>query len=1004
MNQNFNFPEGSIWRKWDLQIQPVKTEWCSNLDCHRKQIEEATKAYINAAIEKKIEVVAITDHNTCAAIDIAMKYSEEKRGKGEKIYILPGVELDADSGEHIIIILNPEYKKRISKNSWKEAVETILVENCGITPPFFDNNCNSKKIKKCTEDLLEEINRENIGLLIFAHCLSDEGGFFKRCGDSSKRKNIVESYLNNFQSYKYFIFDIKEYKNLEKIKEQINKWSLDDKKYPIISCSDAHQASEVGSYFTWIKADPTFEGLKQIIYEPEERIYIGEEPEIVRRVRENKTKFIKSIKINQNENYREDDGVWFKDIEILLNPGLVSIIGNRGSGKSALTDIISLCGNSNLYKDFSFLTEEKFLKNGLAIGFKAELIWESNENIIKKLSDNIDSDSPERVRYLPQNFFEKLSNNLEIYEFENILQKVIFSYIPEEKKFAKNSFDDLVKYKQQIMDIDINNMCEEITKLNQTIINYETKIHPEYKKQIEQKLALKVKELEEHEKIKPQEIINPEIDKNLSEELRTKQGYLQTYYNQLNDIEKQIGEAHIELKEINIKVEDLKRVREEILRFKEEINNYINNNITKLKIYGLDLKEILSINIDLNKINSKIKEIENKQKELENILMPEEQMENTDKSLQSEIIEISLKVRQKKIIDEIEKLKNQLSEPQKKYQSYLEELKKWENKNIEIEGNENTIGSIKWLKKELDFINRQLKDEIVDLRNKRLGLAIKIYNIKKQIMEIFKDFKDTVDKKILELQDILSEFKITIDVSLKIKPDFYDEFLKFINQNVRGSFYGKKEGRDMLYKILSEKDINNEADIKSFLSELIDYLEIDKREDFKDREEKRYIEDQIIKNDKWLDFYDYVFSLNYIETVYKLKLGNKELIQLSPGEKGALLIVFYLLLDKDDIPLIIDQPEENLDNESIYKILRHIIKYAKKRRQVLIVTHNPNLAIVGDAEQIIFVKIDKEKRNEFSFRSGSIENPKINKYASDILEGTLKAFDIRRFKYLRIKS
>jgi len=115
-----------------------------------------------------------------------------------------------------------------------------------------------------------------------------------------------------------------------------------------------------------------------------------------------------------------------------------------------------------------------------------------------------------------------------------------------------------------------------------------------------------------------------------------------------------------------------------------------------------------------------------------------------------------------------------------------------------------------------------------------------------------------------------------------------------------------------------------------------------------------------------------------------------------------MLIVFYLMLDKENIPLIIDQPEENLDNESIYKILVYFIKETKKRRQVIMVTHNPNLAIVGDSEQIIYVSIDKKNKNTFSFSSGSIENPKINKLSSKILEGTLKAFGIRRLKYFKI--
>ena len=86
------------------------------------------------------------------------------------------------------------------------------------------------------------------------------------------------------------------------------------------------------------------------------------------------------------------------------------------------------------------------------------------------------------------------------------------------------------------------------------------------------------------------------------------------------------------------------------------------------------------------------------------------------------------------------------------------------------------------------------------------------------------------------------------------------------------------------------------------------------------------------------------------------------------------------MLDKRDIPLVIDQPEDNLDNKSVYKILVKLIKKAKKRRQIILVTHNPNLAVVADAEQIIHVSIDKkDEKHDFDFFSGSIENPKINR-------------------------
>ena len=118
-----------------------------------------------------------------------------------------------------------------------------------------------------------------------------------------------------------------------------------------------------------------------------------------------------------------------------------------------------------------------------------------------------------------------------------------------------------------------------------------------------------------------------------------------------------------------------------------------------------------------------------------------------------------------------------------------------------------------------------------------------------------------------------------------------------------------------------------------------------------------------------------------------------------PGERGALLLIFYLALDKNDMPLIIDQPEENLDNQSVYNLLAQFIKNAKEKRQVIIVTHNPNLAVVCDADQIVHVKIEKHNNNKVILHSGALENHDINKAVVDILEGTYAAFDTRDMKY-----
>lgn len=1010
MSINYNNPRGSIWRKWDLQIQPIKSELLSNCEAQKEQIEESIKEYIQKAIENKLNVIAITDHNTGYAIDLALEY---KKNETIDIKILPGVELDSNSGEHIIVIFNQTYKEKLGLSNWKEVVDSFLQTTCNIERPFFENDGRAKKINKTTEALIKQINDEDIGLVIFAHCMSDDSGFFKRCGDASRRQRICQSFL---EGKSQFIFEIKGYNQKEEVLEKFKGWFGEEKSklFTIIASSDAHNASDVGKYFTWIKADPTFEGLKQIIYEPEERVYIGETPEILKRVRENKTKFINSIKINQISNYEESKGVWFKNVEIPLNSGLVAIIGNKGSGKSALTDIISLCGNShhryedkdkNKLNDFSFLTEEKFLKDGLAKYFEAELVWESEECIKKNLGGNPDKNSPERVRYLPQNFFERLTNNLETYDFERTLEEVVFSHIPDEHKLGKKNFNELIEYKKKLVNEDINEIRKEIEKINKQIIELEKKSHPDYEKQLQAILELKKKELDEHEKIKPEKVSDPRDDERIANELKEKQKELEDLVKNLRNIESEINQVQGKFKEINLEIEELRLIAGDLKNWKTKLESYVKTNKEIFSKFGLEINDIIKFDINENIIEQKIKDEEEERKKLEDKLLTEEKIKgfnNISDFEKSKIRKNSLKIRAEELKKEIENINNQLSDPQKKYQQYLEELKEWEEKRKQIEGDENTFNTIKWFEKEITYIDSQLINDLTSLRNERIVLSLDIYKKKKEIVDIYKNFKDKIEKEIQEFKNILGEYEISIDASLKIKSDFYEEFLKFINQSPKGSFRGTTEGKSMLINMVKEKKINTEDGMKSLLYDFIDYLENDKRDEIKESDKKRYIKDQILKEEKWIEFYNYIFFLDYIDPTYELKLGNKNLSQLSPGEKGALLIVFYLLLDKEDIPLIIDQPEENLDNESVYKILMHFIRFAKNKRQIIIVTHNPNLAIVGDAEQIIFVKIDKKNNNTFSFESGAIENPQINKHASDILEGTLKAFDIRRLKYFRI--
>ena len=132
-----------------------------------------------------------------------------------------------------------------------------------------------------------------------------------------------------------------------------------------------------------------------------------------------------------------------------------------------------------------------------------------------------------------------------------------------------------------------------------------------------------------------------------------------------------------------------------------------------------------------------------------------------------------------------------------------------------------------------------------------------------------------------------------------------------------------------------------------------------------------------------------------------------DLENLSPGTKGIVLLILYLGMDVSDTrPLIVDQPDENLDNESIYELLTTYFKSAKTRRQILLITHNPNLVVNADSEQVIIAACDRREGGlpYITYRSGSLENniPKdqgIRQQVCRILEGGSDAFRKRERRY-----
>jgi predicted ATPase len=115
----------------------------------------------------------------------------------------------------------------------------------------------------------------------------------------------------------------------------------------------------------------------------------------------------------------------------------------------------------------------------------------------------------------------------------------------------------------------------------------------------------------------------------------------------------------------------------------------------------------------------------------------------------------------------------------------------------------------------------------------------------------------------------------------------------------------------------------------------------------------------------------------------------------SAGQKTTTILTFLLAYGNQ--PLLLDQPEDDLDNRLVYDLIVARLKVAKSKRQIIVVTHNANIPVNGDAEYVI--SLASESRNLRIQAEGSIENSEVKNEICDVMEGGISAFKIRAARY-----
>lgn len=1006
-------PVGSRWRKWDLHIHtPASYHWTGKKFAHVQDKDEKNvlvAEVLRAINSTDIAVFGIMDYWTFDGYLAIRDYLDINPNLEQKT-IFPGMELRLESPTEYRLNIHVILSDKVSRQGLLNFKNSLQIDINGKLIPLSEEglisvarfiapdkaneygygdpeNLSEQKAlelgsmtavitKDSFRKALKTLDGQALVMLPFSPYNGlEQLNWRKHPVDATNLMRFADIIEERQQSYIDLFLNRETDQNKGFIDNFIR--TLGEQPKPCVSGSDAHKVGNYGNYpsgrATWIKADITFDGLMQVVNEPVGRSFVGEIPPEVSRVNSNRTKYIKSIAIRKKTT-SELDEIWFDNVSLPLNTGLVAIIGNKGSGKSALTDVLGLLGNTKRSEHhYSFLTESRFrsAKLGGARHFEATMTWHSDIENIKGLHESA-SDETEKVTYIPQAFFETICNETEIViggAFDKELKKVIFSHVKDADRLGQDNLESLIRTKTDEVRQTIVSLRADLTRINEEVINLEDQLTDTYRETIKQKIEHLEKELEVHVENPPPIVEKPEEDSEIAEELsELKTGR--------DDLVKEREDVESDQRNQKKKNNALVKLLQIIERFENEFQSIKRDAKDELQLLGLNIEQLIEISVNKEPLNAQLQEVDRI-------------LEANTKSINELEIEIS------GIDDEIKKHQGQLDETEQAYQKYLESLNDWQEQTRQIIGTKDENGTKAYYEKKLDDLDNVIPVQYEEAKKDRKEKVHQIFGYLQNLISIYSDLYHPVQDFIENHSLVRDRYKLNFDVSIEISPNFTDRFFDYIRQNVRGSFQGKDEGEKLLKELIGKSDFNSDEGVMIFVETLLDYLTYDNRHS--DEKKKMDVKRQLSPSTDLQRLYDFLFSLEYLHPNYALKLDGKDITRLSPGERGILLLIFYLLVDQDKHPLIIDQPEENLDNQSVYELLVPCIKEAKQNRQIIIVTHNPNLAVVCDADQIIYASIDKTNGMKVSYQTGSIENPEIKNRVVDVLEGTKPAF-IKRDK------
>lgn len=837
------YPRGSEWRKWDLHLHTT----CSY--DYQYNGDDADELLVESLKNKNVSVVCITDHFVINQAKI-----EKLRSLAPEIVFFPGVELRTDKGDtniHVILIFDV-----LSNLSTLSEDFNVFKRQKG---KCYDND---ERIYWDFNDIIEFAKGHEALLTI--HAGRKTNGVDDRITNSLDHNQAVKE---EFATY-IDIFEMGQVRDLEDYHKHVFP-SIGVK--PMIICSDNHDPRNYNpSHTLWIKADPTFEGLKQIIYEPEDRVRIqSEDPTYDRE----KFPFTKIVIPTQTKVFAEEDDIYFEPSDIPLNNNLVSIIGGRGTGKSQLINYLAASFNrgkqSNKYN----------LSSDIVVSRKASITEDPIDFKVK--------DSPNvPFMYIAQSQIKELVEKKDDFS-RNILETI----------GVTDEYGLSLEY-SRLADITVNEYHRIIK-----VLNADDKTSQERKDYIK-------KEIKRYS----------DFIQNITSEQNKKK---------LEDYKKKVERLH------------------SIKSWQERVNQLLEKN----KAFADETNAILK------KWNEKLAKSE--------ITIPLIDIQPTQNGL-SKVLLPRLLDAYNRTEKEIENTRNEFKDYKGDLTTLLSNVSSYQNKLSEL------------IKQKEAFEQEEQKYQVISSKSfKNLGFKIRksIEDYTELIRNKWIDFKGenaSIDPKKKELLNIILQKDLDVEAVVTIDTDkLYNLLLDKLD--------GRSYNLDKLRQLIGIETVN---DFYRFVCQ----------------ETSGHVFSSKIKEDlrKQILYLFYKKYTEFIRIGVRVTLNNKPITKLSYGQQGTIYLRLQIAANMFSETIIYDQPEDDLDNDFITNELIPIFKKIKLYRQIIIVSHNANLVVNADSEQVI---IAKNVDGKLSYISGSLEEPKINAEVCRILEGGKAAFEKRERKY-----